>query len=111
MLALNSYGIDPINALKLLEYEDIDWFIEEYSKQVYNKSVRDKIEMVDSIRLAISSTQSKEGHQRYSKWRLDTIDSMHKKTKNKSGIFGRLRSKEKIEASKPKGLFERLKGR
>jgi hypothetical protein len=69
--------------------------------------LRQRVELVDDIRRAIVSTQSKVGDQKYTQWRNNQIDSIKESSEEKPNIFAILKKKAKMP--KEETLFQKMK--
>jgi hypothetical protein len=64
-----SLGIQPSDALVLMEYEEIGYFIKLADKQAKKKSIQNTLDMNSAHTMAIIGTSSKKGSAELSKWR------------------------------------------
>ena len=84
MLSLASYGIAPSDALKLIEYNEVEWFTKELAlvrkRQDMQKQLRDS----EAIAYGNIGASSNKGLDTYNRWRVKVGQDIIDTTKNKT---------------------------
>lgn len=88
------------DVLLLLEYPEIDWFMEELQEREEKLNAAKKLDMCDTLIMSKVATYKK--NTSYVRWRRNLIDILERK-KDKT-LFDKLRS------TKKNTLFDKIKG-
>lgn len=95
------YGISPNDVLKLTEFEDFDWFIQELDKKKQRVDIKNKLDMLEVLSVA-NGLSSKKGYESYKRY--------HRKMTNKFRSLGKKESFfDKIRNKNQPTLFDKLK--
>ncbi len=106
-MALKKYGIQPQDALKIIEYNEVDYFLEQCREADRTEKILRRMELAETFRMAHYSTTSKTGALKYQQWYNNLRDDLKPRKKEKSrSLFEKLKGSE---VKKNQNIFQKLK--
>lgn len=108
---LFALGIAPGDAIELMKYEEIGWFLIEAFEIKRKREIEQLIATAEAVRMGTLGASSKENLELYKKWLADhkaeLVENPGELGEGKT-LFDRL--KENVKTEKVKTFFEKLKG-
>lgn len=108
---MSDLGLSITDGLQLLEYNDLQYFVDRYSRRKQREKIIEAINRVDELIMVQGLFQSKKGQASYSRWKRDQTEKLEELDILENGtVFDKM----KLEAKKSRKnltVFDRLKRR
>jgi len=99
-------GVSIADALQLLSYDEVEYFVEEYSKRKRKRDISEALNRVSEMLLVFQSSMPS-GIKALAKWQRDNLDELRNLDVMINGtVFERLKL---MKGRKKQTVFDRLK--
>ena len=99
-------GVSITDALQLLAYDEVEYFVEEYSKRKRKRDIRESLKRVSEMLLVFQSS-TKNGVRALARWQRENQDELEDLDIMINGtVFERLKL---MKGREKKTIFDRLK--